>query len=67
MIYGQDEAQNYLDNAVRWVIIALIFVFDPLALLLLITATSLIANYKELRTTKNRCSSAEKNLNKTTS
>ena len=39
------RAQNYLDNAVRWVIIALIFVFDPLALLLLITATSLIANY----------------------
>jgi len=47
MIYGQDDANKYIDNAVRYVIIALIFVFDPLALLLLITATSLLANYKE--------------------
>lgn len=47
MIYGQDDANKYIDNAVRYVIIALIFVFDPLALLLLITATSLLANYRE--------------------
>ena len=47
MIYGQDEAKNYLDNAVRYVIIALIFVFDPLALLLLVTATGLITSYRE--------------------
>ena len=47
MIYGQDDENKYIDNAVRYVIIALIFVFDPLALLLLITATSLLANYKE--------------------
>lgn len=47
MIYGQDDAKNYLDNAVRYVIIALIFVFDPLALLLLVTATGLITSYRE--------------------
>lgn len=47
MIYGQDNAKNYLDNAVRYVIIALIFVFDPLALLLLVTATGLISSYRK--------------------
>jgi len=44
VIYGQDNARDYLDNATRWVIYALIFVFDPLAVLLLISATGLIAN-----------------------
>ena len=37
LIYG-DEAKNYLDNTVRYVILLLIFVFDPLAVLLLISA-----------------------------
>ena len=35
LIYG-DEAKDHFDEAVRWVIIILIFVFDPLAVLLLI-------------------------------
>ncbi len=43
VIYGQEESVKYLDNAVRWVIFALIFVFDPLAVLLLITSAGLIA------------------------
>ena len=38
VIYGQDESVKYLDNAVRWVIFALIFVFDPLAIVLVIAA-----------------------------
>ena len=42
VIYGQEESVKYLENAVRWVIFALIFVFDPLAVLLLITSTGLI-------------------------
>lgn len=37
LIYG-DEAKNYLDNTVRYVILLLIFVFDPLAVLLLVSA-----------------------------
>ena len=37
LIYG-DEAKNYLDNTVRYVILLIIFVFDPLAVLLLIAA-----------------------------
>ncbi len=37
LIYG-DEAKNYLDNTVRYVILLLIFVFDPLAVLLLVSS-----------------------------
>ena len=37
LIYG-DEAKNHFDSAVRIVILILIFVFDPLAVLLLIAA-----------------------------
>ena len=44
VIYGQEESVKYLDNAIRWVIFALIFVFDPLAVLLLITSIALISN-----------------------
>ena len=37
-VYGQEANQNLLEAAVRWVIIIIIFVFDPLAVLLLIAA-----------------------------
>ena len=37
LIYG-DEAKEHFDKAVRYIIIVLIFVFDPLAVLLLIAA-----------------------------
>lgn len=37
LIYGK-EAENHFDSAVRFVIILLIFVFDPLAVLLVIAA-----------------------------
>ncbi len=47
VIYGQEESVKYLDNAVRWVIYALIFVFDPLAVLLLVSATGMIARKVE--------------------
>lgn len=38
LIYGEDEAKNYFDQAVRMVIILLVAVFDPLAVLLLIAS-----------------------------
>ena len=38
LIYGEEGARDHFDEAVRWVIIVLIFVFDPLAVLLLIAA-----------------------------
>ena len=37
-VYGQEADQNLLEAAVRWVIIIIIVVFDPLAVLLLIAA-----------------------------
>ncbi len=36
-IYG-DKAKDHFDEAVRWIIIILIFVFDPVAVLMLISA-----------------------------
>jgi hypothetical protein len=38
LVYG-DEAANHFDEAVRWVIILLIFVFDPLAVALLLVSS----------------------------
>ena len=37
-IYGTEADKNMLEEAVRWVIIVIIFVFDPLAVLLLIAS-----------------------------
>ena len=37
-IYGEQADKNLLEEAVRWVIITIIFVFDPLAVLLLIAS-----------------------------
>ena len=53
LIYG-DEAQDYFDNAVRWVIIILIFVFDPLAVLLLIAANISLRSRKVERQSKRK-------------
>lgn len=43
-IYGQSD-EELLKKAVRWVIITLIFVFDPLAILLLIAANISLSEY----------------------
>ena len=37
-VYGEEADRNLLEEAVRWVIITIIFVFDPLAVLLLIAS-----------------------------
>lgn len=37
-IYGENADNNMLEEAVRWMIILIIFVFDPLAVLLLISS-----------------------------
>ena len=48
LIYG-DEALDYIDTAVRAVILTLVFVFDPLAVLLLISANMSMQDYNEQR------------------
>lgn len=42
-IYG-DEAENHFDQAVRWVILLIIFVFDPLAVMLVIAWNREVTN-----------------------
>ena len=37
-IYGDDLDNKLLDKAVRWIIVTIIFVFDPLAVLLIVAA-----------------------------
>tara|TARA_Y100001949_G_scaffold66891_1_gene56627 strand:+ start:1260 stop:2141 length:882 start_codon:yes stop_codon:yes gene_type:complete len=44
LIYG-DDALTFLENAVRWVILILVFVFDPLAVLLVVAANISINDY----------------------
>lgn len=40
MIYGDNPDSNLLERAVRWVIILIVLVFDPLALILVLAAQS---------------------------
>lgn len=40
MIYGDNPDSNLLERAVRWVIVLIVFVFDPLALTLVLAAQS---------------------------
>jgi hypothetical protein len=48
LIYG-DNAKDHFDEAVRWVILLLIFVFDPLAVLLLIAANQSLRDYRKVK------------------
>ena len=43
LIYGDDPDQNLLEAAVRWVIILIVAVFDPLAIMMLLAATETFA------------------------
>jgi len=43
-VYGEQADKNLLEKAVKWVIILIIFVFDPLAVLLLIAANMTLIN-----------------------
>lgn len=45
IIYGPDAGKSALESAVQWLIIIIIFVFDPLAVLLLIAANYSLIDY----------------------
>lgn len=51
LIYG-DQARDFLDEAVRWVILLIVFVFDPLAVLLLIAANMNLAPTRPVKPVK---------------
>ena len=47
LIYGDNPDSNLLERAVRWVIILLVFVFDPLAIVLILAADQTFIWIKE--------------------
>lgn len=48
-VYGDVADKNLLEDAVRWVIVVIIFVFDPLAVLLLIASQQTFEIHKRAR------------------
>lgn len=46
-VYGDNPDENILEKAVTWVIMIIIFVFDPMAVLLLLASQMTYAWYKE--------------------
>jgi len=50
MIYGDQADKSALESAVRWLIMIIIFVFDPMAVLLLIAANYSLIDYGLKRT-----------------
>lgn len=53
-IYGTTPGQDLLEKAVTWMILSIIFVFDPLAVLLLIASQISFANAAEQRRNKKK-------------
>ncbi len=47
LIYNDKPTEDILEKAVRWVIISIVFVFDPLALMMLLAATESFAWARE--------------------
>jgi len=47
LIYGDDPTQDTLEDAVRWIIMILVVVFDPLAVVLVIAGISILDNKKK--------------------
>ena len=54
LIYGDNPDENMLERSVRWLIILLIIVFDPLAVLMLIAANLTQMKQKEWREEKEK-------------
>jgi len=52
-LFYTDTNKNVLEEAVRWVIITIIFVFDPLAVLLVIAANMSLSKPKRIKTAVN--------------
>jgi hypothetical protein len=52
LIYGDNPDANILERAVRWVIMLLVFVFDPLAIMMLLASTESLRWAREGRTSR---------------
>jgi hypothetical protein len=49
LIYGDSPDENLLERAVRWIIILLVIVFDPLAIVMVLAATQSLKWHRESR------------------
>ena len=63
LIYGENAKDNF-DSAVRIIILVLIFVFDPLAVLLLIAANISLKQWRDKRNEKKKIEDEEAKANK---
>ena len=63
LIYGENAKDNF-DSAVRIIILILIFVFDPLAVLLLIAANISLKQWRDKRNEKKKIEDEEAKANK---
>jgi len=54
LIYGDEASQNMLEAAVRWVIILIVIVFDPLALCLILAANKQLEWVQDERNKKDQ-------------
>lgn len=51
LIYGEEQSKSMLEEAVRWVILMIVFVFDPLAVLMVMAASREIASKRKVTET----------------
>jgi peptidoglycan hydrolase-like protein with peptidoglycan-binding domain len=63
-IYGEEANKDLLEEAVRWVIITIIFVFDPLAVLLLIASQYTFEIHRKERAALSKEKENDKPLNR---
>jgi len=61
LIFGEENSRKFLDRTVRWVIITIIFVFDPLAVLLVIAANISFSQWNR-RTKRNKASTRRRRI-----
>jgi hypothetical protein len=60
LVYGDEADRDSLEDAVRWVILLLVIVFDPLAIVLVISGISLVEEYPRKKRIRHEDKIAEK-------
>jgi hypothetical protein len=60
LVYGDEADRDSLEDAVRWVILLLVIVFDPLAIVLVISGISLVEEYPRKKRIRHEDKTTEK-------
>jgi len=61
LLYGDNPDQNVLERAVRWVIILIVIIFDPLAVVLLLASQYSFQYFRRIKEEQNANTDAELN------